>query len=160
MSEFWWPSVLVRVHQPTVHVRVLMTFSSCESPPAYSTCQSSGDLQPLWESTSLQYMSELWWPSVRVRVHQPTVHVRVLVTFSPCERASPPPRTKMAHHGSLVLTVSQSSNALARLARPTRIQYTGCVSLRIRGHSHQLSEHSTDIHKKSFLIRCLYSFVK
>jgi len=35
-----------------------------------------------------------------------------------------------------------------------------CVSLRTRGHSHQLPEYSTDLHKKSFRIRCLYCFVK
>jgi len=34
------------------------------------------------------------------------------------------------------------------------------ASLRTRGHSYQLSEYSTYLHKKSFLIRCLYSFVK
>ena len=34
------------------------------------------------------------------------------------------------------------------------------VSLRTRGHSYQLPEYSTDLHKKSFLIRSLYSFVK
>jgi len=28
------------------------------------------------------------------------------------------------------------------------------------GRSHQLPEYSTDLHKKSFLIRCLYSFVR
>jgi len=28
------------------------------------------------------------------------------------------------------------------------------------GHSYQLPEYSTDLHKKSFLIRSLYSFVK
>ena len=30
-----------------------------------------------------------------------------------------------------------------------------CASLRIRGHSYQLPEYSTDLYKKSFLIRCL-----
>jgi len=35
-----------------------------------------------------------------------------------------------------------------------------CVSLRTRGHSYQLPEYSTDLHKKSFLIGCLYTFVK
>ena len=36
----------------------------------------------------------------------------------------------------------------------------GNVSWRTPGHSHQLPEYSTDLHKKSFLIRYLYSFVK
>ena len=34
------------------------------------------------------------------------------------------------------------------------------ASLRTRGHSYQLQEYSTDLHKKSFLMRSLYSFVK
>jgi len=42
------------------------------------------------------------------------------------------------------------------LLQPTRNR----ASLRIRGHSYQLPEYSTDLHKKSFLIRSLYSFVK
>ena len=36
----------------------------------------------------------------------------------------------------------------------------GNVSWRTPGHSHQLPEYSTDLHKKSFLLRTLYSFVK
>ena len=34
------------------------------------------------------------------------------------------------------------------------------ASLRTRGHSYQLPEYSTDLHKKYFLIRSLHSFVK
>ena len=41
------------------------------------------------------------------------------------------------------------------LTPPTR----NCASLRSRGHSYQLPEYSTDLHKKSFLIGSLYSFV-
>jgi len=46
------------------------------------------------------------------------------------------------------------THALKHLLPPAR----NCVTFRTRGHSNQLPEYSTD--KKSFLIRCLYSFVK
>jgi len=48
------------------------------------------------------------------------------------------------------------THALNHLLPPARIH----ASLRTRGHSYQLPEYSTDLHKKSFLIRSLYSFVK
>jgi len=48
------------------------------------------------------------------------------------------------------------THALNHLLPPAR----NCASLRTRGHSYQVPEYSTDLHKKSFLIRCLYSFVK
>jgi len=48
------------------------------------------------------------------------------------------------------------THALNHLLPPTRNR----ASLRTRGHSYQLPEYSTDLHKKSFLIRSLYSFVK
>jgi len=48
------------------------------------------------------------------------------------------------------------THALNHLLPPTRNR----ASLRTRGHSYQLPEYSTDLHKKSFLIRYLYSFVK
>jgi len=47
------------------------------------------------------------------------------------------------------------THALNHLLPPTRNR----ASLRTRGHSYQLPEYSTDLHKKSFLIRCLYSFM-
>ena len=34
------------------------------------------------------------------------------------------------------------------------------ICLRARGHSYQLPEYSTNLHKKSFVTRCLYNFVK
>jgi len=48
------------------------------------------------------------------------------------------------------------AHALNHLLPPARNR----ASLTTRGHSHQLPEYSTDLHKKSFLIPCLYSFVK
>jgi len=48
------------------------------------------------------------------------------------------------------------THALNHLLPPARIH----ASLRTRGHSYQLPEYSADLHKKSFLIRSLYSFVK
>jgi len=48
------------------------------------------------------------------------------------------------------------THALNHLLPPAR----NCASLRTRGHLYQVPEYSTDLHKKSFLIRCLYSFVK
>ena len=48
------------------------------------------------------------------------------------------------------------THALNHLLSPARNR----ASLRTRGHSYQLPEYSTDLHKKSFLIRSLYSFVK
>ena len=48
------------------------------------------------------------------------------------------------------------THALNHLLPPAR----NCASLRTRGHSYQLPEYSTDLRKKSFLIRSLYSFVK
>ena len=48
------------------------------------------------------------------------------------------------------------THTLSHLLHPARNR----ASLRTRGHSYQLSEYSTYLHKKSFLIRCLYSFVK
>jgi len=48
------------------------------------------------------------------------------------------------------------THALNHLLPPARNR----VSLRTLGHSYQLPEYSTDLHKKSFLMRCLYSFVK
>jgi len=48
------------------------------------------------------------------------------------------------------------THALNHLLPPTRNR----ASLRTRGHSYQLPEYTTDLHKKSFLIRSLYSFVK
>ena len=48
------------------------------------------------------------------------------------------------------------THALNHLLPPTRNR----ASLRSRGHSYQLREYSTDLHKKSFLIRSLYGFVK
>ena len=48
------------------------------------------------------------------------------------------------------------THALNHLLPPARKR----ASLRTRGHSYQLPEYSTDLHKKSFLIRSLYSFVK
>ena len=48
------------------------------------------------------------------------------------------------------------THALNHLLPPTRNR----ASLRSRGHSYQLPEYSTDLHKKSFLIHSLYSFVK
>ena len=48
------------------------------------------------------------------------------------------------------------THALNHLLPPAK----NCVSLRTRGYSYQLPEYFTDFHKKSFLIRCLYSFVE
>ena len=48
------------------------------------------------------------------------------------------------------------THALNHLLPPTRNR----ASLRSRGHSYQLPEYSTDLHKKSFLIHFLYNFVK
>jgi len=48
------------------------------------------------------------------------------------------------------------THALNHLLPPAR----NCVGLRTRGHSYQLPEYSTDLHKTSFLVRFLYSFVK
>jgi len=48
------------------------------------------------------------------------------------------------------------THALNHLLPPDRNR----ASLRTRRHSYQLPEYSTDLHKKSFLIRSLYSFVK
>jgi len=48
------------------------------------------------------------------------------------------------------------THALNHLLPPARNR----ASLRTRGHSYQLPEYSTDLHKKSFLICSLYSFVK
>ena len=48
------------------------------------------------------------------------------------------------------------THALNHLLPPARNR----ASLRTRGHSYQLPEYSTDLHKKSVLIRSLYSFVK
>ena len=48
------------------------------------------------------------------------------------------------------------TNALNHSLPPTRNR----ASLRTRGHSYQLPEYSTDLYKKSFLIRSLYSFVR
>jgi len=48
------------------------------------------------------------------------------------------------------------THALNHLLPPARNR----ASLRTRGHSYQLPEYSTDLHNKSFLIRCLRSFVK
>ena len=48
------------------------------------------------------------------------------------------------------------THTLDHLLPPAR----NCVSLRTRGHSYQLPEYSTDLHEKSFLIRCVYTFVK
>ena len=53
----------------------------------------------------------------------------------------------------LFYKLSYAVNHLLRW-KPAR----NCVTFRTRGHSNQLPEYSTD--KKSFLIRCLYSFVK
>ena len=52
--------------------------------------------------------------------------------------------------------LAKDSHALNHLLPPARNR----ASLRFRGHSYQLPEYSTDLHKKSFLIRSLYSFVK
>jgi len=48
------------------------------------------------------------------------------------------------------------THALNNLLPPT----SNRASLRTRGHLYQLPEYSTDLRKKSFLIRSLYSFVK
>jgi len=48
------------------------------------------------------------------------------------------------------------TNALNHLLPSTRNR----ASLRTRGHSYQLPEYSTDLYKKSFRIRSLYSFVE
>ena len=48
------------------------------------------------------------------------------------------------------------THALNHLLPPT----SNRASLRTRGHLYQLPEYSTDLRKKSFLIRSLYSFVK
>jgi len=50
------------------------------------------------------------------------------------------------------------THALNHLLPPTRNN----ICLRARGHCHQLPEYSTNLHKKSFVTRCLYrpSFVK
>ena len=48
------------------------------------------------------------------------------------------------------------THALNHLLPPTRNR----ASLRTRGHSYQLPEYSSDLHKKSSLIHSLYSFVK
>jgi len=48
------------------------------------------------------------------------------------------------------------THALNHLLPPTK----NLASLRTRGHSYQLPEYSTDLHKKCFLICSLYSFVK
>jgi len=57
----------------------------------------------------------------------------------------------------ICLVLCTPAHALNHLLPPAR----NCVSLSTRGHSHQLREYSTDLNKKSFLIRCLYirSFV-
>jgi len=47
------------------------------------------------------------------------------------------------------------THALNHLLPPAR----NCISLRIRGHSNQLPDYSTDLHKKSFLMRCLRFYV-
>jgi len=47
-------------------------------------------------------------------------------------------------------------HALKHLLPPARNR----VSLRTSGHSYQLQEYSTDFHKKSFIIICLYNSVK
>jgi len=47
------------------------------------------------------------------------------------------------------------THALNHLLPPARSR----ASLRTRGHSYR-RKYSTDLHKKSFLFRCLYSFVK
>jgi len=64
-------------------------------------------------------------------------------------------RTKW-HHTVYMITLCFATYALNRFLSPAR----NCVSLRTRGHSYQLSEYSTDPHKKFFLIRSLYSSVK
>jgi len=48
------------------------------------------------------------------------------------------------------------THALNHLLPPARNH----ASLRTRVHSYHLPEYSTDLRKKSFLIRCLYSFVR
>jgi len=48
------------------------------------------------------------------------------------------------------------THALNHVLPPTRNR----ANLRTRGHSYQLPEYSTDLHKKCFHIRSLYSFVK
>jgi len=48
------------------------------------------------------------------------------------------------------------THALNHLFPPTRSN----ICLRARGYCYQLPEYSTNLHKKSFVTRCLYSFVK
>ena len=59
-------------------------------------------------------------------------------------------------HDDLFCKLCAPTHALNHLLPPTRNR----ASLRTRGHSYLLPEYSTDLHKKSFLIRSLYSFVK
>jgi len=66
-------------------------------------------------------------------------------------------------HGAVIkVTIARrimtfmTTHALNHLLPPV----LGTVPLRTRGHSYQLPEYSTDLHKKSVLIRSLYSFVK
>ena len=61
----------------------------------------------------------------------------------------------MSDH-NLFCKLCAPTHALNHLLPPA----TNRASLRTRGHSYQLPEYSTDLQKKSFLVRCLYSFVK
>ena len=54
----------------------------------------------------------------------------------------------------LVCELCAPTHALNHLLPPARNR----ASLRTRGHSYQLPEYSTDLHKKSFLLRCLYIY--
>ena len=58
--------------------------------------------------------------------------------------------------GRASVTKDAPTHALNHLLAPTRNR----ASLTTRGHSYQLPEYSTDLHKKSVLIRSSYSFVK
>jgi len=68
---------------------------------------------------------------------------------------------------SVAELINKSDNDLfCKLCTPTHAlnhllpSIRNCVSLITRGQSYRLPEYSTDLHKKSFLIPCLYSFVK
>ena len=63
--------------------------------------------------------------------------------------------TKKSDH-DLFCKLCAPTHALNHLLPPGRNR----ASLETRGHSYQLPEYSTDLHKKSFLIRSLYSVVK
>ena len=64
--------------------------------------------------------------------------------------------TRKTHKHTHTHKLCAPTHALNHLLPPTRNR----ASLRTRGHSYQLPEYSTDLYKKSFLIRSLYSFVR